>query len=176
MAKVAFSKLKCKINDTEVPVKVGEEIIMVKQYLPIQEKLALIGRVVELAHDETYNFNNPVKTEIFMKLELINAYSNINFTDKQKEDIPKLYDLLTSAGVLDIILQAIPQSEYNVIENGIQNTIVAVYSYQHSFVGMLDTLKTGYNNLDLDVNKILDKIKNSDSDLDLIKGILTNLN
>jgi hypothetical protein len=35
MAKVAFSKLKCKVNDTEVPVQIGEETIMVKQYLPI---------------------------------------------------------------------------------------------------------------------------------------------
>ena len=64
MAKVAFSKLKCKINETEVPVQIGEEIVMVKQYLPIQDKLALIGRVIERAHEEDYNFSNPVKADV----------------------------------------------------------------------------------------------------------------
>lgn len=176
MAKVAFSKLKCKVNDAEMPIQIGEETIMIKQYLPIQEKLALVGRVVELAHDETYNFNNPMKTEILMKLELVYAYSNINFTDKQKEDIPKLYDLLVSTGVLATLLEAIPLTEYQAIEQGVQNTITAVYAYQHSFVGMLDTLKNNYADLDLNVNDLLEKIKNSDNDLDLIKGMLTKLN
>ena len=47
MAKVSFTKLKCKIDDSVKQVELNDEIsIEVKQYLPVQEKLALIGRVI----------------------------------------------------------------------------------------------------------------------------------
>ena len=66
MAKVPFSKLKCKINEEIKQVKLNDEItIEVKQYLPIQEKLALIGRVIELAHMQDENYSNPVKAAVF---------------------------------------------------------------------------------------------------------------
>ena len=68
MAKVPFSKFKCKINTDEIPVQIGEETIAVKQYLPIQEKLTLIGRVIEQAHDQDQNFANPLKITVFKYL------------------------------------------------------------------------------------------------------------
>ena len=64
MAKVPFTKLKCKINIDEVPVQIGEETIAVKQYLPIQEKLGLIGKVVMAAHEQDENYSNPVKAKL----------------------------------------------------------------------------------------------------------------
>ena len=123
MAKVAFSKLKCKINDTEVPVQIGEETIMVKQYLPIQEKLRLMGRVVELSHEQDHNFSNPVKSAVIRDLEIIFTYTNLSFTDKQKEDFPKLYDQLFSSEVLQKIIQAIPEEEYLSIVNGLKYSL-----------------------------------------------------
>jgi hypothetical protein len=47
MAKISFNKLGLKININEIPVQIGEETIAVKQYLPIEEKLQLISRVLE---------------------------------------------------------------------------------------------------------------------------------
>ena len=154
MAKVAFSKLKCKINDTEVSVQIGEETVMVKQYLPIQEKLRLIERVVELAHEEDYNFSNPVKASVFRDLEILFAYSNIVFTDKQKEDLPKLYDVLQSSSVLDIVLNAIPTAEFNKISKGVEDTIDAVYQYQNSIVGMLENIRNQYSKTEMDVENL----------------------
>lgn len=176
MAKVAFSKLKCKINDTEVPVQIGEETIMVKQYLPVQEKLRLIGRVIELAHDQDHNFSNPVKADVYRDLEILFAYTNLTFTDKQKEDLPKLYDLLISSNIIAQIIAVIPEVELQHLYSGINKSIEALYQYQNSVLGILDTLKTDYSQLDLDVNNLVDKIKNSDVDLSLVKGLLTNLN
>ena len=173
MAKVAFSKLKCKINDTEVPVQIGEETIMVKQYLPIQEKLALIGRVMELAHDQDYNFSNPVKASVYRDIEIILAYTNINFTDKQKDDLPKLYDLLVSAGIIAQVRQAIPNTELISIDKGVEDSIHAFYEYQNSILGILDTVRTDYSQLDLNASSIQEKLINTDN-IDLIKSLLTN--
>ena len=175
MAKVPFTKLKCKLNIEEIPVQIGEETIAVKQYLPIQEKLALIGRVVELAHMQDENYSNPVKAAVFKDLEIFEAYTNISFTDKQKEDPSKLYDILYSSNVLSTVLEAIPQEEYLSITNGVKDTIEAVYKYQNSVLGILDTIKTDYSNLDLDITKLSSKLT-GDENLDMVKNILTKLN
>ena len=175
MAKVAFSKLKCKINDGAKTIQLGEEVIVVKQYLPIQEKLALIGRVVELSHEQSYNFNNPVICQMICEMEIVFNYTNLSFTDKQKEDLPKLYDILYSSGTLKQILQTIPDEEYYSIVNGVHNTIEALYKYQNSILGLLDTLSQDYENLELDVNKIQEQLKGI-TDLNMVKGLLTNLN
>lgn len=174
MAKVPFTKLKCKINENEIPVQIGEETIAVKQYLPIQEKLALIGRVVELAHEQDNNFSNPVKAGVYRDLEIIFAYTNISFTDKQKEDLPKLYDILYSSGVIKIVIDNIPEDEYLEIVCGVKDSIDAIYKYQNSILGILDTISTDYSALNLDASEIQKKIADPQN-LELLKNVLTKL-
>ena len=175
MAKVPFNKLKCKINTDEIPLQIGEETIAVKQYLPIQDKLRLIGKVIELAHEQDANYSNPVKIKVMTALEIIFAYTNITFTEKQKEDLPKLYDMLNCSGVLETIMSAIPEDEVNDIVDGIVDTIDSVYQYQNSVLGILDTIKADYSNLDLDVTDISSKLTNPET-LGLVKDVLTKLN
>ena len=175
MAKVSFSKLKCKVNEEVKVVEFAGEAIEVKQYLPIQDKLGLIGRAVEFAHDADYNYSNPVKANVFRELEILYAYTNITFTDKQKEDVPKLYDMVLSSGLLKAVFDAIPEEELDKIYVGIWKTIDSIYSYRQSVLGILDTLSTDYENLDFNVQDIMNKIKDPES-LDLVKGLLTNLN
>ena len=174
MAKVPFTKLKCKINENEIPVQIGEETIAVKQYLPIQDKLALISRVVEFAHEQDNNFSNPVKAGVYRDLEIIFAYTNISFTDKQKEDLPKLYDMLYSSGVIKIVIDNIPEDEYLEIVWGVKDSIDAIYKYQNSVLGILDTISTDYSALDLDASEIQKKIADPQN-LELLKNVLTKL-
>lgn len=175
MAKVAFSKLKCKVSDNEVPVQIGEETIMVKQYLPIQEKLRLIGRVMELAHDQDHNFSNPVKADVYRDLEILFAYTNLTFTDKQKEDLPKLYDLLISSNIIAQIMAVIPNTELQHLHSGINKSIEAFYQYQNSVLGILDTISADYSHLDLDATKIQSKLADP-KNAELVKALLTNIN
>jgi hypothetical protein len=139
MAKVPFTKLKCRVNDNEIPVQMGEETIAVKQYLPIQEKLGLIGRVVMFAHEQDYNYSNPVKIGVYRDLEIVFTYTNISFTDKQKEDLPKLYDTLLSSGLLDIVLAAIPDEEYAVLNDYIEDYMTQDMEYNTTAAAMLKT-------------------------------------
>ena len=154
MAKVPFTKLKCKLNIEEIPVQIGEETIAVKQYLPIQEKLILIGDVVMQAHEQDENYSNPIKAEVYRDLEVVFAYTNISFTDKQKEDLPKLYDLLASSGVLKTVIKAIPEDEYAKICMGVWQTIESIYKYQNSVLGVLDTVKADYSDTEFDLSKM----------------------
>ena len=170
MAKVPFTKLKCKINIDEVPVQIGEETIAVKQYLPIQEKLGLIGRVIELAHMQDENYSNPVKAAVFRDLEVIFAYTNITFTDKQKEEPAKLYDLLYSTGVIDTVIDNIPEDEYISIVVGVNESIEAIYKYQNSVFGILNGIKNNYKDLEFNVEDI-EKTVASLADSPVLKSI-----
>lgn len=171
MAKVSFTKLKCKVETSIAHVEWEGETIEVKQYLPIQEKLALIGRVIMQAHEQNENYSNPVKVDVFRELEMIFAYTNISFTDKQKEDLPKLYDMIYCSGLLKAIKDAIPSDEKNDILFGIEDSIEAVYKYQNSVLGLLDTIKTDYNNLSLDIEKLKEGVADPQL-LEMINGII----
>lgn len=174
MAKMPFTKLKLKVNEDSIPLQIGDETIAVKQYLPVQEKLELIGNVVMQAHEQDANYSNPVKAEVYRDLEVVFAYTNITFTDKQKEDLPKLYDMLTSTGVLETIIKAIPEQEYAKVCCGVWNSIEAIYKYENSVLGILDTIKTDYSDLNFDADAIKAKIGDPEN-LTFLKDVLTKL-
>ena len=147
---------------------------MVKQYLRIQEKLEVIGNVVMAAHEQDENYSNPVKASVYRDLEIIFAYTNISYTDKQKEDLPKLYDMLYSSGIITEVLKNIPEDEYMEIVFGVRDSIEAIYKYQHSALGIVDTIKADYSNLEYDANAIKESLGNPEN-LSLLKDVLTKL-
>ena len=176
MAKVPFTKLKCKINDSVKEVQLTDDIVIeVKQYLPIQEKLELIGKVIELAHQEDFDYSNPLKINAYTDLEILFAYTNLSFTDKQKEDLPKTYDSLFSSGIITRIKNNIPEEEIVILTNSIEKTLSAIYQYQHSVLGILDAMKTDYNHMKLDIDDLNESISNPEL-LALVKDLLTKLN
>ena len=173
MAKIGFTKLGLKPNNKIVNIEFNEQIIEVKQYLPVEEKLELITNVLELSHDSN-NFSNPIKVQVYTALEMIDKYTNISFTEKQKENPTKLYDLLNGNGILEKIIDAVPQIEYDELIHGIYDTINAVYSYQNSVLGILDTISQDYSNLNLDATEIQKKLADPEN-MALLKNIMTKL-
>ena len=58
--------------------------------------------------------------------------------------------------------------------DGITETIDAVYKYQNSALGILDTIGQDYSNLELDAQKLQEKMNNPEN-LALLKDVLTKL-
>ena len=174
MAKIAFTKLGLKRKDEVKTVNVNNNVIEVKQYLPINDKLALISRVINLSHDSSNNFANPVQVEVIGTIEIIAAYTNLSFTEKQKEDYAKLYDLLEENGITKDLIGAIPEDEYAFLIDGINDSIEAVYKYQNSILGILEVISQDYSNLDFDATKIQQQLADPDN-LSLLKDVLTKL-
>lgn len=171
--KPTFAKLKLQKNTEVKIVKVNEFEIEVKQYLPVEDKLKLISNVINYSADEN-NFANPVKVDVFGTLEIIYAYTNLSFTEKQKEDPANLYDLLISSGVADELINAIPQMEYREVINGINDCIEAIYKYKNSIMGILETVSQDYSGLELDAQNIQKSLADPNN-MALLKDILTKL-
>lgn len=115
MAKVSFTNLKLKVDTSTKTVEIGNNKIKVLQYLPVEDKYDLVMITLQKAYEE--GIYNPIKLEKYFHLYLVYMYSNINFTDKQKEDENKLYNILESNGIINSIIDAIPEEEFNKIFN-----------------------------------------------------------
>lgn len=173
MAKLSFTKLGLKANQEVGHIYYNEQDIEVKFYLPVNEKLELISNVINLSADDN-NFANPIKVDIYFALEIIDAYTNISFTDKQKEDPCKLYDLLMGNGLYDKIINIIPNEEMVRLTAGLRESVKAVYDYRNSVMGILDTISTDYSNLNLDASVIQQKLADPEN-MELLKTVLTKL-
>ena len=173
MAKVPFSKLSLSKNTSTKEVEWKDQKIEVKQYLPVAEKLDLISKIINYSADD-HVFYNPCKVQIFETIEIILAYTNINITEKQQEDILKLYDLFISSGFLDKVKEVIPEKELNYIDDSVQATIKEIYRYRDSFMGVMEQTQTDYSSLNTQITDLEEKISNPEN-LTLLKDVVTNL-
>ena len=178
MAKVPFSKLDLKVND--IPKKIiytntkNENIeIEIKQYLTFEEKTGMISNIINQSIDDN-GFYNSARLELYKTMEIIYAYTNLNFTAKQKENVFKTFDQLVSSGLFMLIQENIPDSELQMITSTILITIDNIYKYKNSALGIINNIVADYEGLDLDATEIQKSLADPDN-LQLLKQVLSRL-
>lgn len=170
MANVTFSKLGLKKKEEVKKIIFNEQEIEVKQYLPIQDKLNVMFKAISKTEDEN-RFFNPVKLECYCTLEIIYAYTNIKFTDKQLEDEAKIFDLMEENDLINLIFSAIPEDETDFIMDSCERAAEAIYTYNNSAVGIIEALKDNTEDLNLDINNIINTI-NDPKALEFVKNLV----
>ena len=175
MAKLAYNKLDLNkiANKDSVIINFNTQDIEILQYLPIEKKLDLISDIINLSLDDN-TYYNPCKIEIFMLTKIIEAYTNLTITDKQKEDIFKFYDQLVASGFAEKVMDNIPIEDYSFIHESVIKTIKNIYKQKNSALGILESISTDYSNLNLDASEIQKKLADPEN-LGLLKTILTKL-
>ena len=158
MAKVAFTKLN-KVKKLPVISKYYNDLeIEFEQYLPLEEKLTLITSVIEQSGNGEEGFFNIVKLEAYYRIEMIRAYTNITFTEKQLEDTPKLFDAIELNDVWAFVEDNIPQKEREYIWNTILALAREITTYNNSVLGLIKAIQ---NQAVLDPKEVdLEKIQN----------------
>jgi hypothetical protein len=104
----------------------------------------------------------------------VQYYTNITFTEKQKEDIGKLYDLLVSSNLYAEIKNRISENEINYINVNVEKTIVSIYSYRNSALGIIDAINKDYKDTVFDVEKI-QNVLGEGKGLETVREVLDNL-
>ena len=187
MAKVAFSKLNLKKNTDVRILKWNDLDIEIKQYLPIEDKLNLVSKIINDSVDDN-GYYNTARVFIYKVIHITEAYTNISFTEKQKEDVFGLYDKLISSGFWkklhvnwmypkdteDQDVNYIPFDEVDEVFWWVDDIIANIYKYKDSVVGILDTIQSDYNNLNFDSEQIRKNLSDPDN-LALLKDTLTKL-
>lgn len=176
MAKISYNKLgitKDELNKVQT-VEYNDQTIEVKQYLPIAEKSELITRVLNNSVDENTGYYNLLKLDMNLGLEIVYAYSNISFTEKQKEDPMKLYDMLNASKVLNLIIGLVPDGEFYYLNKTTHEMANNIVLYRNSAMGIMEAISADYSNLDLDATDIQKKLNDPDN-MALLKDVLTKL-
>ena len=137
MAKVGLNKLGLVKNTEQVDFMWKGQKIEVIQYLPLEKKLEIISNIINESVD-LKGYYAPYRLDLFMTIAVVQNYTNISFTDKQKENEPKLYDTLASNGVIAAILELIPNEEYNELMTYMKELIQVKTTFNNSAAGLVN--------------------------------------
>jgi hypothetical protein len=135
MTKITYASLKLKTDTSVKSFKYNDSEIEVLQYLPIDEKYSLVNITLQKALEGT--IYNPVKKDLYFHLNLVYLYTNITFTDKQREDEAKLYDTLVSNGIMEEVLNNIPDSEYEILYDCMEELESDILNYKNTISGII---------------------------------------
>lgn len=175
MAKVSFSKLGLTKNNNVNIIEFNGQKIEIKQYLSINDKANLASNVLNYTiGNGTTRFINPLQVEVYTLLQIIEKYTNITFTDKQREDPAKLYDLIVSSKLWGLVFEQIDKDDYATMISYINKSVEAFYNYYNSIYGILDNINKQYETMNLDAAEIQKKLDNPES-LSLLKEVLEKL-
>ena len=138
MAKTTYASLKLKTDTSVKEIEFNGSKIEVLQYLPIDDKYSLVNITLQKSKDGS--IYHPLKKDMYFHLNLVYLYTNLSFTDKQREDESKLYDALQSSGLLNLILENIPEEEYEILYSFIEEYERNILNYQNTIAGIIANL------------------------------------
>lgn len=91
-------------------LKINEQQIEVKQYLPIADKNDLIEIALQKAEED--GLYNEILLDVYFHLNIIYLYTDIEFSEEDREDEMQLYDLLETNGIITEVLAHMGEGEY----------------------------------------------------------------
>ena len=111
---INYSDLDFKQEDTDkyTVITFKDKEIKVLKYLPSIEKYNLLNTTLLQSTDDTVIINE-YKLDMFFNINLAIAYTNIVFSEEEQDmELSDLYDKFKTSGLLDMIIDAIPDDEY----------------------------------------------------------------
>ena len=111
---INYSDLDFKQEDTDkyTVITFKDKEIKVLKYLPSIEKYNLLNTTLLQSTDDTVIINE-YKLDMFFNINLAIAYTNIVFSKEEQDmELSDLYDKFKTSGLLDMIIDAIPDDEY----------------------------------------------------------------
>ena len=134
-----YKDLNLHVDKDTYCIEIQGKKINIKKYLPVRDKKDLIEITLQKAEqaDGTYN---EILIDMYFNLHLVYLYTDIVFTDEDREDEMKLYDELESSGLLERILDKIPDEEYNTLMDYLKAMRKEISSYKHSAAAMVQKL------------------------------------
>ena len=155
MAKVSYASLKLKLDTSIKTFDFNGSEIEVLQYLPIEDKIDLVAITLQKAEEN--GIYNLAALDWFFKLHMIYMYSNLSFTEKQRENEARLFDNLASNGFVDKFLEAMNKDEYNDLSSWIESVMKMTLKYKNTAGAVIQSI-------------IQDLPKNAEAAADIVKN------
>lgn len=157
MNKISYTNLKLKLNTEVNTFDFNGNQIEVLKYLPLEDKYDLINLSLQSAKEDV--IYDSIKLEAYFHLYIVILYTNINFTEKQKEDKIKLYDMLKSNGLIDKVLENMEEEEYTFLCESLNQKEQDILNYQNTITGLINNI---IENLPINANEMQKIVDNFD--------------
>ena len=138
MAKVSYANLKLKPNTTVSTFEFEGHEVEVLNYLPISDKYDFV--MITLQKAEENGIYNPLLLDLYFHLHLVYMYTNLSFTDKQKENELKIYDTLVSNGFFDKFYEVFDEDEYSDLMSYIEELMDTTLVYRNTAGAVLQSI------------------------------------
>lgn len=125
-----FIDLNLKRNDKIAVKKINGIDVNIKQYLPAEDKNAILEIAMQQADQGT--ILNTFALDAIFHVYLIFKYTNIEFTNEEKSDLFALYDILESNDIISLVISAIPVEEYNSLHDSLIDMVTDYNKYRNS--------------------------------------------
>lgn len=133
--KVSYANMKLKTNTAVNTFEFCGQKIEVLKYLPAADKYDLL--MITLQKSLEGNIYNEFKLNLYFELNLVYMYTNISFTEKQREDEFKLYDTLRSNGFFELFYEALDDKEYEELFDQIAELKTTMEKSKNSVAGVI---------------------------------------
>ena len=176
------------LGSEQLKEKYVKDNLTIEPYIPFQYKKELCEGIVSQAFfefDDDVNIATKIPNNIKISLDsnvsyflfnmiLVDVYTNLEVGEYNYEE----FDLLASSGLLEIIIQSIPESEINMfrfVNNNVINDFVTNNCSTKAYMEQLGLkLIVGLEGaLNLFADSIESKIKDGSIDLSKIKDMIT---
>ncbi len=138
MAKLSLNKLNLtKKQDIKI-VKFEENEIEVAQYLDIASKSGLVTAAVRGAVIE--GIVEEILLDAYLHLFILEKYTNISLTPKQRENLLETFDILDSNGIFDLIISGMAENEYEYIFTMAKRLMNNLNDYNKNIISMFKGL------------------------------------
>lgn len=145
--------------DTVTVLVTPTDTVEVLKYLPIDDKKDLINLAIQ--NSKTNDIYSPLLLDMYFHLYIAYLYTDIEFTAEDKLNPTLTYDILVSSGVMEAILQAIPEKELLFLEGHLRNTVTKMETY-HASIGSV--INDFVNNMPIKAQDALKIMKEFDPD------------
>lgn len=159
MGKISYANMKLKVNNDIKTFDFNGNEVEVLSYLPIEDKFDLV--MVTLQQSLINGIYNSIKLEMYFNLNLAYMYTNISFTEKQKEDAEKIYNVLKTNGFFDKMIEIIPDEEYEELIGYIEEEIEKNMRYNTSAAAVV---KSVINDLPTQAQAAMNIVNNFDKE------------
>ena len=153
-----YSDLQLTVNTDRKTISVlpGYDI-NVLQYLPIEDKNSII--TLALQNAEENGVYNLLKADMFFRLYITYMYSDLEFTDEEKEDPVLIYDTLESAGIINAIMSAMAPNELEYLTDMLDETFEMKLAHRNTIASVINSF---IENLPINATPAKDIIENFD--------------
>lgn len=165
----SFKDMKLTVDNTVKEIEIAGQKVLIKQYLPAEDKNSILENVMQQADQGT--ILNTYNLDVLFHLYLVLKYTDIDFSLADRDDMLKLYDILESNKVIDMVISAIPEDEYTTLRDNLLDMTEHYLTYRNSARALVEQLtffapeaaeKVKDFSQDIDIEKLQNVIKLAD--------------